>query len=322
MKLKHKPVLVRGEDNLACSIAVCMLNGGHPVVFVTGNKDAQEIVDRHLAEHGKVDRQIHNNLLLEITTEPVDAGDCALAIIVAPEDRDAKVAAIREVRSMVNADAIIAVNAESIPVSRIQEGLTFPERVIGLNWSDPAHTTFFLEIITNGTTGATAAEDIAIVAKEAWHKDPYVLTRDRAIRSRMLAAMVREAFFLVDSGYVAVEDIDRACRNDPGYYLPFAGNCRYIDLMGTYQYGKVMEDLNPELSKETRLPEFFTEMVKSGAHGMQSGKGFYTYGNGEAEQRTAEFRAFSYEIRDIISRYPFRYLVEKTVSPKKVSSGV
>src|SRR5690606_22811349 len=95
------------------------------------------------------------------------------------------------------------------------------------------------------------------------------------IRSRLLAALVREAFYLIENGYVGVEDIDRACRNDAGYYLPFAGNCRYMDLMGTWAYGTVMADLNPELSNASHLPDFFNQILAERGTGLANVKVFF-----------------------------------------------
>ena len=116
-------------------------------------------------------------------------------------------------------------------------------------------------------------------------------------------AMMREGIHLVENGYATIEDIDRACRNDAGYYLPFAGNFRYMDLMGAYMYGVVMQDLNPELSKNKHIPEFCRKLFQSGAEGMRDGKGFYEYEEGEAEEWEKKFRKFSYEIKDVISKY-------------------
>ena len=117
--------------------------------------------------------------------------------------------------------------------------------------------------------------------------------------------MAREAFFLVENGYASIEDIDRACRNDPGYYLPFAGNCRYIDLMGTYAYGIVMKGLNPELSKDIEIGKFMKNIISEEDFGMENGKGFYEYEKGDSERWHEIFRKFSTQIHEIIKKYPF-----------------
>jgi 3-hydroxybutyryl-CoA dehydrogenase len=322
MNLKEKPVLLKGDNNHACSIAVCLLNAGHSVVFYTDKKDARQVIDAHLSDQKAIFPQNGQKQRLRLTNEAADAFDSPLAIIVTPEDEDIKLSAIRHVQSLLRSHAVIAINTESIPLSKLQRGAQDAGRIVGLNWTEPAHTTFFLEIISNDSTTEGVADQLAAFARECWNKDPYVLTHDVPVRSRMIAAMVREAFYLLENGYVSVEDIDRACRNDPGYYLPFAGHCRYMDLMGTFVYGKVMEDLNPELSKDTALPEFFKEIMRSGGQGIQNGKGFYTYAAGEGQELAEEFRKFSFEIREIIARYPFQYQAQKSLSGRKIPSDV
>src|SRR5690606_30244795 len=98
------------------------------------------------------------------------------------------------------------------------------------------------------------------------------------------------AFYLVENGYASMESIDRACRNDAGYYLPFAGNFRYMDLMGTYAYGVVMKDLNPELSKATVVPD---SVVAD----------FQSYAADHPEHWEKIVRTVSEEIRELILKY-------------------
>ena len=83
-----------------------------------------------------------------------------------------------------------------------------------------------------------------------------------------------------------------------------------------------MEDLNPELSKETDLPEFFTAIIDEGGEGMENGKGLYRYEDGDVESRVQEFRKFSFEIKDIISRYPFRNKKEPRLVKNEISSDL
>lgn len=181
---------------------------------------------------------------------------------------------------------------------------------MGLNWTEPAHTTLFLEIISSEQS-VGLAEELNRFAKAYWGKDP-IVAHEHGVRSRLISAMAREASFLVDNGYASVEDIDRACRNDAGYYLPFSGNCRYMDLMGTYAYGMVMKDLNPDLSKDKEIPQFFKKVLEEGALGMQNKKGFYAYSSASVNNWRRTMEKFSYQIQDIIEKYPFNYKKETT----------
>jgi 3-hydroxybutyryl-CoA dehydrogenase len=302
---EKSPLLVSGSGQLAFSITVCLLLAGHRVTLYTADPAAaEEQVGIHLQQYGKYKVAMADVLPCKITSRLPAPGHYHAAVAVTAECGRTKKQLIAELESILPPDAVIAVNTESIPLSGLQQGAVHPARIIGANWAEPAHTTLFLEMIVNGACSEQAAGAFREMAG-SWGKDPYVINGDEGIRSRMQSAMAREAFYLVENGYASIEDIDRACRNDAGYYLPFAGNFRYMDLMGPYAYGLVMKDLNPELARGEELPAFVDELVSAGHTGMEAGKGFYEYNGEEADKWKLIFSRFSYRIQQLMSRYPF-----------------
>lgn len=318
---KKEPILVVGNDKLAFSITVCLVQAGHPVTLYTEKEEeALTCLTTHFTDMGQWPSDLLTQSGFTILDHLDHAVDCGLAIAVTNENLSEKRLVVRQLEKVLSREAVIAINTESIPLSAIQQDTFHPERILGTNWVEPAHTTYFLEIISNQTTPKSLVEHFSSVARQFWQKDPYVLYKDCGIRARLMGAMIREAFYLLENGYVSVEDIDRACRNDAGYYLPFAGNCRYMDLMGTYIYGVVMQDLNPELSKDRHIPAFFQEIMQQGRRGMENNKGFYTYQDGEVERWDEVFRKFSYQIQEIIAKYPFHYKEEAAMVEHKSTS--
>ena len=95
-----------------------------------------------------------------------------------------------------------------------------------------------------------------------------------------------------------------------------------MDLMGTYIYGLVMKDLNPELSRDTHIPEFFTRLVDEGAEGTKNLRGIYRYDEADVARRSEEFRKFSFEIQQVIAKYPFNSMKEQPSLKKKVVSDL
>ena len=235
-----------------------------------------------------------------------------IAIGITEENLAVKQQLIYQLEEALSPEAIIGLNTESFLLEELQQNAKHPCRIIGLNWCEPAHTTAFLEIIANRLTPDVIVKKVEALAVKGWSKDPYIVHCGYSVRARLMAALAREAFYLVENGYASVEDIDRACRNDAGYYLPFAGNCRYMDMMGTYAYGLVMKDLNRELSKATQPPALFTRLINAGKTGMENKGGFYNYAEGAGEQWEEQFRKFSFEIKAIIEKYPFNYLSKKS----------
>lgn len=306
-----QPILVAGSGRLAASLGVCLLQAGHEVYFLDETGEDSSLIDQHLSDLQEFTGQTVSSRGLTLIHHPEEAGNHDLAIVLTKEDVPEKVRMLEQLERYLPQEALIAINMESISLDALQRHALYPGRIIGANWTEPVHTTCFLEIISNQHTQEPLAARFYQAALAYWGKDPYLLKGGRGIRTRMMCALIREALYLVEHDYVTVEDIDRACRNDPGYYLPFAGNFRYMDMMGGYMYGVVMQDLNPELSTGTHIPAFCEPLLKEGA-GMTAGRGFYTYQPGEAEQWETAFRRFSYRIRQLMDRYPFKYLEQET----------
>lgn len=312
LRYKQQHILVAGCDKSAITISVCLLMAGHPVtLFNTGLANLQVSIKQHLEDVNEFTENSISSENFKIIHNLDHSFAYGIAIATTNENVEEKVNLIKLLETHLPADTLIAINTESILLSNLQKDAIYPERLIGANWVEPVHTTYFLEIITNHLSNTQLVDLFYQTAKNLWHKDPYILKCGYGIRAKMMCALIREAFYLIENDYVTVEDIDRACRNDAGYYLPFAGNFRYMDLMGGYMYGIVMQDLNPELSKNTHIPSFYQKLMDCDSKGMVNNKGFYNYEHGEARQWQETFRKFSYQIQHIISKYPFSYIPEK-----------
>ena len=136
------------------------------------------------------------------------------------------------------------------------------------------------------------------------------------ITNRIMYAMYREAFFLVENGYATIEDVDRSCRNDGGHWMPFCGLFRYMDITGLQAYYSVMKDLFPTLSNQTTVPALIEKIAGSGGTGLTNGKGFYNYTKEEAEEWTKAYEEFAFDISRLSKKYPID-LVEKRIQSKE-----
>lgn len=296
-------ILLIGQGKLSFSVAACLLRAGHPLTFVHPQPGiAEEAVARHIAESREKMPEFCETGPLTVATGA--AGEFPLAILVTRDRVEEKAPAIATAEKHLAPGGVLAVNLESMGLETLQDLAGAPDRLLGLNWVEPAHTTFFMEIVTNELSDSGAVEYVKGLASR-WDKDPYILRNGFSVRARLTAALTREALFLVSRGYATHEDIDRNCRNDAGYYLPFAGNARYMDLMGTYAYGIVMKDLNRNLSKDPGLDKATSGLLEEDLPGMESGRGFFNYSPEEAKEWEDKMSSFSYQVRRLIGKYPF-----------------
>ena len=306
------PIGTIGLGLMGSSIATCLLAAGHKVITLVRD-----------VEKGKMAKRKILNFLEQLKTEKLlneDPSDVVERMIVTDninqlsglelviesihESITDKRELFRQLESVLSEKGIIGTNTSAIPVTLLQEGLNHPERLLGIHWGEAAHITRFMEVICGQHTAIKYAERVMEFA-ESWGKEPSLVKKDIRgfITNRLMYALMREGFYLVKNGYATYEDIDRACRNDMGSWMTFAGPFRYMDLTGIPAYLTVMEGLFPELDNSREAPGFMKDLVASGATGTSNAQGFYPYTHEIAEKWEQLFIEFTYDIRKLSEKY-------------------
>ena len=302
-----------GLGLMGSSIATCLLAAGHEVTSLIKDMEKAAAARKRiltclqqLQKEGLLSEAPETVMQKHTITDNIAlmAGhDLVLESIV--EDVAMKKKLFLDLENVLSSTAIIGTNTSAIPVTILQSGMRHPERLLGVHWGEPAHVLRFMEIICGKDSDVKYAEKVKQLA-EGWGKEPSVIKKDIRgfITNRLMYAMMREAFHLVKNGYATYEDIDRACRNDFGYWITFAGPFRFMDLTGIPAYLTVMKDLFPELDNSTLPPDFMQEIVQAGAKGVSNAQGFYPYTHESAEKWEKLFNEFTYEIRKLSEKYP------------------
>jgi len=304
---------VVGLGLMGSSIVTCILAAGHEVTALTRNIERSDEARKRITnflvqlQEEKMLKEDPDKILknLAITNDYSSFINHEIVIESIIENVDEKREVFRQLEGVLSSTAVIGTNTSAIPVTILQSGLKHPERLLGIHWGEPAHILRFLEVICGEKTDIVYAERVVTLAEE-WGKEPSLVRRDIRgfITNRLMYSMMREAIYLVENGYATIEDIDRACRNDMGYWITFAGLFRFMDLTGIPAYLTVMKDLFPELSNATKAPHFIDELVTSGAKGVSNARGFYSYTKESAEKWEKLFIKFTYEIRKLAEKYP------------------
>ena len=304
---------VVGLGLMGSSIVTCILAAGHEVTALTRNIERSDEARKRITnflvqlQEEKMLKEDPDKILknLAITNDYSSFINHEIVIESIIENVDEKREVFRQLEGVLSSTAVIGTNTSAIPVTILQSGLKHPERLLGIHWGEPAHILRFLEVICGEKTDIVYAERVVTLAEE-WGKEPSLVRRDIRgfITNRLMYSMMREAIYLVENGYATIEDIDRACRNDMGYWITFAGLFRFMDLTGIPAYLTVMKDLFPELNNSTKAPHFIDELVTSGAKGVSNAHGFYSYTKESAENWEKLFIKFTYEIRKLAEKYP------------------
>lgn len=315
-RVTKEPVGLVGLGLMGQGIATCFLAHGFRVIAYNRTASRARESIAHVASSLK--EMVHRKLTTAARIRdwreryqlvPVLQGlaPCGLIVETVKEDLQLKREIYTSLEEAVSAKTVISSNTSSIPITLLQQGRKHPERFIGMHWGEPVQVMRYLEITPGKQTSPETARFAKMVG-EACGKEPTLLNTDIRgfLSNRMMYAMMREAFYLVEQGIASLEDVDRSFRNDMGWWATIAGPFRWMDLTGIPAYMAVMEGLLPELCNTTEVPQLMKDTVGRGALGIANQDGFYKYDKVASLKWEKAWVDFTYDIRKLVEKYEQR----------------
>jgi len=273
---------VVGGGRMGAGIAHALLLAGSEVVLVEAVESAvpaaRERVGsavRRSAERGGLDGDADAvTARLTVSTDMAALRGCGLVIEAVPEDFALKEQVFAAVDAAVDADAVIASNTSSLPISRLAALLTVPERVLGLHFFNPVPASLLVEVVVGEVT-APAVVDRATGWVEALGKTPIIVQDSPGFASSRLGlALGLEAIRMVEEGVASAADIDLAMVL--GYKHP-VGPLRLTDLVGLDVRLGIARHLAGTLGPRFEPPTLLAAKVERGELGRKTGRGFYEW---------------------------------------------
>jgi 3-hydroxybutyryl-CoA dehydrogenase len=215
---------------------------------------------------------------LEVVGALEDLAPCALIVEAAPERLEVKHELVGAL-SRIAPDAVLASNTSSIPITAIARAAADPSRVVGLHFFNPAPLMELVEVVAGlesseeALTAARAA-GVAMGRRVIDAADGPGFLVNRANRPFGL-----EALRLLQERIADVETIDAIVRAAGFRMGPF----ELQDLVGIDVGFEVSQSFH-ELSfgePRWRPSPLSAQMVAAGRLGRKTGRGWYTYNDGE-----------------------------------------
>jgi 3-hydroxybutyryl-CoA dehydrogenase len=281
-------VVVVGAGTMGHGIAHVCAASGYRVRLQDADRDAArrgvEQIRRDLdkgVELGKVtEDQRHETLNRIVVTSDLERvlADADLVIEAVPESFEIKEAIFQRVDALAPPHALVASNTSSLSIGRLAEGISEPERFVGLHFFNPVHLMKLVEVV-RGPSTSEATVEAAVAFARSLGKEPIVVRDAPGFASSRLGIVLgMEAIRMVEQGVATPEDIDRAM--ELGYRHPM-GPLRLTDLVGLDVRLGIAEYLHEALGSEAfRPPELLRRMVAEGRLGKKSGRGFYEWSEG------------------------------------------
>ncbi len=277
---------VVGGGQMGGGIAQVCAKAGLDVVVTEIDADlaaaARGRVEKSLGravERGKLSEEDRDATLgrLEFGADLGALHDRDLVVEAVVENEDLKKTLFARIDEVVEAaDAILASNTSSIPITRIAQATSRPESVVGLHFFNPATVMRLVEVVRSVVTAEAVVERAAAFAADQLGK-VVVHAKDRAgfVVNKLLVPYIIDAIVMYEEGFASKEDIDAGMVNGAAHPM---GPLTLADLIGNDTMLFVAESLFEEF-REARYapPPLLKRMVEAGLLGRKTGRGFYDY---------------------------------------------
>lgn len=312
---------VVGLGLMGTSITVSLLLSGHQVKAIAPIKEDRLNAPKRLRDQlNHCEKLDLLNLPMEtyfdslvVSEDYNELKDCTVVLECVIETVEIKKQVYRKIEEVVSRDTLIGTNTSAIPISILQKMIELPERFLGVHWAEPAYATRFLEITCGEYTDVENAKWICQLASH-WKKEPTILRKDIRgfITNRLMYAVYREIFHLIESGQTTIENADKAFRYDIGSWITLMGIFRRMDYLGLQNHIVSFRTIMPLLSKSDEVPETMKHMVEIDARGIYNQKGLYSYTPEEALQWEKAFALFNRDISKLAERYSQNHIKKLT----------
>ena len=208
--------------------------------------------------------------------EPVeDLVPADLMVEAVVEDAAVKEDVFRRADATLPAEAVLASNTSSIPISTLATATRRSDRVIGMHFFNPVPVLKLVEVVRGRETSDETAAEITELARELGKTPAVANDFPGFVSNRILMPYINEAVWALHDGVAEAEAIDTIAKL--GFAHPL-GPLALADLIGLDTCVAIMEVLREGLDDERYAPcPLLEELVSAGKLGRKSGTGFFIY---------------------------------------------
>ena len=201
--------------------------------------------------------------------------DADLVVEAVPERLAMKQETFRKLDEVMKADAILATNTSSLPVTDIAVTTGRASRILGFHFFNPAPVMKLIELVTTVVTDPQVIATASAFA-ERIGKTP-VIAKDRAgfVANLLLFPYLNQAVGMLESGYATREDIDAAMQLGTGHPM---GPLALMDLIGLDSAYAIMMRMYEQFGDTRHAPRpMIRQLLHAEYTGRKAGRGFYSY---------------------------------------------
>lgn len=257
--------------------------------------DARVQIDKNLtllAENDVIQKTSISETMqrIQTTTALATAVETADFVVeAASENLPLKQQIFEELDSLCQPHTILASNTTALMPSQIGANTKRIDKILNTHYFNPPYLIPIVELIRSpDTSDETVSVTFDLLTSIG--KTPAIIEKEALgfVGPRLQAALIREAFAIVEQGIASAETVDLVVRNSFGRRLSVAGPFEVFELAGWDLVLDAFEELYKDLNSSSDINPLLRKMVESDKLGVKSGEGFYQWS--EERQQTLRDR--------------------------------
>lgn len=223
-------------------------------------------------------RALLDRLIPDLKNSGVGSADIVIEAV--PENIDIKQKVYATIEPLMKEGALLATNTSSIPLEKLQTGLSDPGRFVGLHFFNPVAKMQLIEVVRHQAASSDALARACHFVGQISRLPAPVSSAPGFLVNRALTPYLIEAMLLLDEG-VTAESIDRVAED---FGMPM-GPIELADQVGLDICVHVADMLRERLPiAMPAVPDWLRKKVADGKLGRKSGEGLYLWENGKAKK--------------------------------------
>lgn len=305
----EKSVVMAGAGTMGASLAQVYAKAGYKTVVydiadncLERGRHLIEINEKTLVDEDIITAEESEKImsLITFTTDKSCFSDCGLVVESIVENMDIKKNFWKEVSALVKDDTLLATNTSGLKISEIATAVKIPERFLGQHWLNPPHLLPLCEIIVGEKTSPETVSTMRKLVEDLGKSPVVVKDINGFLINRLQFALLREAFYIVETGAATVEDIDTVLKAGLGMRYSVLGPFGTADFGGLDTFDHINSYLNESLCDSKEGSPLLRKMVEEGKLGVKSGEGFYDYSGDKADKAIAQRDKLFIELAKIL----------------------